>query len=270
VNLLVAANTTSGNVISAFYGNLYGNVVTANQPYITSIGNLGNLTVAGNITAANISANITGNIRVDTITPNVTPVTVFNSNTAIGLPSGPSSSRPNAASGYIRFNSDIGTLEFYTGSAWQPLTNTISDQQITPSGATASFTLDQNASPEGLLVSINGTVQRPGAAYSVLGNIITFAEIPGATDIIDVRYIAAATAVTLVGLAEDISTTGNITGGNISAGGLTLTSALQFANLTTAQVNTISAPTRGMTVYNYTTGNIQVYNGAKWANVTLS
>jgi hypothetical protein len=25
-----------------------------------------------------------------------------------------------------------------------------------------------------------------------------------------------------------------------------------------------------MTVYNYTSGNIQVYNGTKWANITLS
>jgi hypothetical protein len=51
---------------------------------------------------------------------------------------------------------------------------------------------------------------------------------------------------------------------------VTLSSAIQFANLTTTQVNAISTPARGMTVYNYTTGNIQVYNGTKWANITLS
>jgi hypothetical protein len=75
--------------------------------------------------------------------------------------------------------------------------------------------------------------------------------------------------------------TGNITAGNVITQGttinngiitttLTLSSALQFANLTTTQVNAISTPKRGMTVYNYNTGNIQVYNGTKWANVTLS
>jgi hypothetical protein len=58
--------------------------------------------------------------------------------------------------------------------------------------------------------------------------------------------------------------------GNISASNLTVSSAIQFANLTTTQVNAISTPQRGMTVYNYTTGNIQVYNGTKWANITLS
>ena len=51
---------------------------------------------------------------------------------------------------------------------------------------------------------------------------------------------------------------------------VTLTSAIQFANLTTTQVDAISSPQCGMTVFNYTTGNIQVYNGTKWANVTLS
>ena len=55
-----------------------------------------------------------------------------------------------------------------------------------------------------------------------------------------------------------------------NTGAVTLTSAIQFANLTTAQITSISTPTRGMTVYNYNTGNIQVYNGTKWANITLS
>jgi hypothetical protein len=72
------------------------------------------------------------------------------------------------------------------------------------------------------------------------------------------------------------SYTGNISAGNVSVNGnitstrLTLSSVIQFANLTTAQINAVSSPARGMTAYNYTTGNIQVYNGTKWANVTLS
>jgi hypothetical protein len=58
--------------------------------------------------------------------------------------------------------------------------------------------------------------------------------------------------------------------GSITANSITLSSVIRFANLTTSQVNAISPTSRGMTVYNYTTGNIQVYNGTKWANVTLS
>jgi len=58
--------------------------------------------------------------------------------------------------------------------------------------------------------------------------------------------------------------------GNITATRLTLSSVVQFANLTTVQINAVSSPARGMTAFNYSTGNIQVYNGTKWANVTLS
>jgi len=66
--------------------------------------------------------------------------------------------------------------------------------------------------------------------------------------------------------SNSISVTGNIT----ATGTLTVYNALQFANLTTAQINAITTTKPGMTVYNYTTGNIQVYNGAKWANIALS
>lgn len=72
------------------------------------------------------------------------------------------------------------------------------------------------------------------------------------------------------------SFTGNVSAGNVNVTGnitstrLTLSSVIQFANLTTTQINSVSSPLRGMTAYNYNTGNIQVYNGTKWANVTLS
>jgi hypothetical protein len=67
------------------------------------------------------------------------------------------------------------------------------------------------------------------------------------------------------------SVLGNIVNSHkITTETLTVTSAIQFANLTTTEVSGITSPTPGMTVYNYTTGNIQVYNGTKWANITLS
>jgi hypothetical protein len=62
----------------------------------------------------------------------------------------------------------------------------------------------------------------------------------------------------------------SVTAGSVTANTITLASAIQFANLTTTQVSSISTPGRGMTVYNFTTGNIQVYNGSKWANIVLS
>jgi len=71
---------------------------------------------------------------------------------------------------------------------------------------------------------------------------------------------------------SSLSVTGNITAtGKLTVSSVTsLSGAIQFANLTTAQITAITTVAPGMTVYNYTTGNIQVYNGTKWANVTLS
>ena len=72
------------------------------------------------------------------------------------------------------------------------------------------------------------------------------------------------------------TSTGNIAAGNvtitnkITANSISVTSVVQYANLTTTQINAISPTSGGMTVFNYTTGNIQVYNGTKWANITLS
>lgn len=59
---------------------------------------------------------------------------------------------------------------------------------------------------------------------------------------------------------------GNVTVNNT----LTLLSVLQLANLTTTQVTAIGTTSPGMTVYNYTTGNIQIYTGTKWGNVTVT
>ena len=259
----IAGNIYTGNILSSGYR--FANGVPLTNLTLSNVGTY-LTTYTGNLSAGNVTANFYGNIQADVISSLSTSVTVFNSTTAIGLPAGTNTQYPVAnIAGYFRYNTSVSTVEFYNGSSWIPFTNTISDQQITPDGVSDSFTLNQASAAEGLLVSINGTVQRPGVAYTVAGTTITFAEIPAVTDIIDLRYIASATAVTLTGLGEDIGTTGNI-----SASQLTLTSALQFANLTTTQVDAITVPSPGMTVYNYTTGNIQVYNGTKWANVVLS
>lgn len=77
------------------------------------------------------------------------------------------------------------------------------------------------------------------------------------------------TTVNAFGAATTINM--GTSGGNTNVTGfLTISSAIQFANLTTTQINAITPTTRGMTVFNYTTGNVQVYNGTKWANITLS
>lgn len=174
-NLGVSAN---GNILTT---TIYGDRIWSNTIAIAT------LTATGNIL---------GNIVADTITPYQTSVTVFKNNVAIGLPVGTTAERSAASVGYIRYNTDISGLEYYNGTNWLPLSNTITDQQITPNGVSSSFTLNQSSTAEAIIVSINGTVQRPGTAYTVSGTTIIFSEVPLATDIIDIRFIASQVVVT--------------------------------------------------------------------------
>jgi hypothetical protein len=179
----------SGNIGS--FGNIYGNLLTPYQPYITSVGSLSNLHVVGNTTVSNViaSGSYFGNIIADTITPYQTNVVVFTNNTAIQIPSGPSAARPQYTAGYIRYNTDSGTPEYANGTEWIPIGGQVMDQQITPDGVNTVFALMQGATASGVIVSINGTIQTPGVAYSISGQQITFAEVPGVTDLVDIRYL---------------------------------------------------------------------------------
>lgn len=115
------------------------------------------------------------------------------STSAILLPAGNTSQRPSyLISGQIRFNSDNSILEYYNGSNWIPLNNTISQQLLNGDGITDTFDLNQPATANGIIVNINGTVQIPNVAYTINGsNQIVFAEAPQGTDVIDIRFISA-------------------------------------------------------------------------------
>lgn len=207
-NLTVTANTVSGNIITngLFYangaawnfGSTYGNAnVAAYLP-----------TYTGNLSPGNITSVFYGNVHADVITPYQTAVTVFNNTGAIGLPSGSNVQYPTSnVAGYLRYNNSISTLEFYNGSSWVAVTNSIADQTITPDGVNQTYNLIQTTTAAGILVSINGTVQRPGTAYTVSGTTITFTEVPLVTDIVDVRYIATAVSASL---DYEIVDTGNV------------------------------------------------------------
>ena len=201
----------SGNISGAITGNITGNitgtVLTSYQPYITSVGTLSNLTVSGNTFVSNVytTGSYFGNIVTDTITPYQTNVVVFTNNTAVKLPSGSTSARPNGIAGFFRYNSDIATIEFFNGVSWIPFNNAIIDQQITPDGVSQNYTLSQASTAAALIVSINGTMQLPGVAYTVSGTTLTFSEAPKITDIVDVRFIASAGTTTLDYNIVDVS-----------------------------------------------------------------
>ena len=113
---------------------------------------------------------------------------------ALKLPAGQSVDRPLIPLiGDMRFNLQLSTIEWWDGTTWTAAApaNTIVSQPITPDGITNVFTLTQLADTDSVLININGTVQQPGA-YTVVGTTLTFSEIPLATDIIEVRFLAAA------------------------------------------------------------------------------
>jgi len=220
---LVVNTAIQSNTITANSATLSGNLSVGN---ITITGNtfLQNLVVAnldlnqGNIISGNVISNFYGNISADVITPYHTPITVFSSNSAVGVPVGNTAQQPaNPVNGYLRYNTDLASLEVYGNNGWMPLNNEITSQPINCDGVNATFTLNQASTQDGILVSINGTVQQPGVAYTVSGNQITFSQVPTSTDVVDVRYIATTVSFG-ASVTGNLSITGNLTiGGLLSA-----------------------------------------------------
>ena len=261
-DVTAAANVTiAGNLIVT--GNIYETgTITINQQEIVA----GNITTSGNILANNITtlAGTNGNLSLD-----------------------PDGSGWITANGNIRVSGDISNVAGLQA---------VAIGNVTPgSGAFTTGSFTSNVTLANLLVNNNGAVT---GALNVTGNIVAgnistpaggliTATTLGANGITIFSNINAnggnivttssnvllfnttATTVNAFGGATTINI-GNTSGNTNINGFLTVSSAIQFANLTTTQINAITPTNRGMTVYNYTTGNVQVYNGTKWANITLS
>jgi hypothetical protein len=218
-NANAASQATSIDTINANIGafETYANLYIGAAAY-------GNANVAaylptytGNITAGNIltTNEYTTYIHTNYISGNTGNVVSFTGTGALQLPVGSSGNRPVGVNGYVRFNTDLPSLEYFDGTIWVPITNTVTDQQITPDGTSDTYTLTQSATTVGTMVSINGVLQTPGVAYTIADTSITFTEIPLATDIIDVRFLGAAVTINST-LADDLIISGNLTvNGNI-------------------------------------------------------
>ena len=198
---------TAGNLELTLDGNVVANINALDTNIYSANLNVGNFTISANTISA------PGNIVIDAQSSGIVQIAGAD---AVWVPSGNSATRPLIAEeGYLRYNTDINLLEFYDGNTWTyPGAATISSDTITPDGSNVTYTLSTATnSADGLLVSINGTLQRPGIAYTVAGDQITFTEVPQTTDIIEVRYMAAgATTVKALsyGATEVLLTTGNV------------------------------------------------------------
>jgi hypothetical protein len=183
---------------------------------------------------------------------------------ALDIASGTTAQRPPSPdSGYLRYNTDTQSIEWWGGLEWVSASQSISTQTITPDGLTAVYTLDRTTTEAGIIVNINGTVQQPSTAYTVSGNQITFASIPLVDDIIEIRFIATgivaapyyggvingnvfisnSTVSTSTTTGALVVTGGVGIGGNISIGG-----NIEIASTTGTPLNTTN-PTSWLKVY---------------------
>lgn len=173
-----AGNLTTNN----FVGNVHGKVLTASQPFITSVGNLISLNVTGNITAGNItttqiSTNLVGNV-LTTAQPYITSL-----GNLISL----------NVDGNINAGGVIST--FYGDVYTDIITSQTSNVTIDPNGG---FVLTNSTT--GLVVPVGTTANRPTGIPGTIRYNTTLATI---------EYYNGADWVPVTNIIESQVVTGN-------------------------------------------------------------
>jgi len=204
-----SASTDAAN--KGFVDGLFGDLSITGNAVTSSVGNVvlnddvditGNINITGNIVGNLIAGNISvssntisstdtnGNIILD---PNGAGYVKITGTNGFLPPFGDDAARPGVPpSGLTRYNTTSNLLEFYNGSVWVvagPEAGTITAQTLVGDGSTVVFTLERSTTTEAVIVSTNGTVQKPDTAYTVSNTEITFVEAPAPGDTIDVRFI---------------------------------------------------------------------------------
>ena len=198
----IALTLAASGVTASLYGSglFIPQITVDSKGRVTSAANI-SLTQVGNVLFNDTTISTTSSITINsanngniTLNADGTGIVKIIGNDAFAIPTGNTLVRPaNVAAGYVRYNTDLGTIEFYNGIDWDNnQSGIITSQTISPTGLTNIYTLLDDATTDGVLVSINGTLQQPTTAYTVVGNVITFTETPLTTDIIEVRAISIA------------------------------------------------------------------------------
>jgi hypothetical protein len=274
-NLYISGTGTFGGNVTApwFLGNIiapngeFGNSTISTNLYVGSTNVIGDTKVS--LHELDIINNEiigrTGNLLLSAnIEADGNAVVRFTGNAAIDIPTGNTSQRPDYPDlGYIRYNIDYGSVEWWGGESWVQGAQAIQQQVITPDGVSNAYNLLREVTKESILVSINGTVQQAGVSYDVSPTQIIFSEIPLATDIIDIRYLAS-------GVAAAVFNGGNIAGptyfldstSSISAntGAVVIVGGLGVNGNIFAGGNLVAAS--GVASTNPTTGAIVIVGGA--------
>ena len=115
--------------------------------------------------------------------------------TGVVLPTGTSMTRPEYPTfGMIRYNTDVGLVEFYNGTVWNTLSEggsvsyTVDD--FTGNGVQTVFTMSiAESTEESIIVFVGSIYQDPATSYTVNGGYdITFTSAPPNTVPINVIH----------------------------------------------------------------------------------
>jgi hypothetical protein len=187
VSIDSAGNIDAGNVYINNLSDPVANSDAATKFYVDAASansNIGNFSFADNTISLTVSP---GNI---TLEPTANSLLIIDTTSGVILPVGNTAQRPSPAEqGTTRFNNETLELEFYDGLGWQVITTEVTNQTANGDGSTVIFALDRASSTAAVLISLNGVIQLPTAAYTVSGNVLTFTEAPLSTDVIDIRFL---------------------------------------------------------------------------------
>jgi len=136
-------------------------------------------------------------------------VLTIDSSGSMVLPAGTTAERPAApAEGMFRYNETESGIEFYDGTQWTTAGTeftVIASDTFSGDGSTTTFTLSDESTTAGAIVSINGVVQLPTTAYAISGTTLTFTEAPESGDEIEVRRLTTTTTVTALSNGDSSS-----------------------------------------------------------------
>jgi hypothetical protein len=249
-SLDVTGNVTSGN---ADLGNLVtanfvtGTLTTAAQPNITSVGTLSSLAVTANITAGNIYAN-SGRIGATLLTGTLTTAAQANITSVGTLSYLNVTGAINADTVAGTFSGDGGNIFNMLGSeiigevGFAAVANSVDVANVSDIGNIALLNLDGNASNVLYGNGVFATVAGAGSNYGN-SNVVSLLSSFG---------------------SNVVSTTGNVTAGNVYANSGTIGASLLAGTLTTAaqpNVTSVGTLTSASVTGNVTAGNVYANSG---------
>ncbi len=117
-------------------------------------------------------------------------------NASSSMPKGSTAQRPSGAkSGDMRFNTDLGKMEYFDGSAFVAYSKegfiAITQDSFTGDGSTTAFTMSKSVESnqeQRVVVAVGNVYQNPASAYTVSGTTITFTSPPAGSETITVIH----------------------------------------------------------------------------------